>query len=99
MKKGVRIRGFLEEEKFVVIENWNDKRALLFGSEELRTEGGQYRGRRFTKTMNADTGEWTVASVGDTKSWSKRTHMTSDTTSSSIFGGSHLCSVAALAPL
>lgn len=36
----------------------------------------------------------------DTKSWSKRAHMTtSDTTSSSIFGGNRLWPVVALAPL
>jgi len=69
-------------EERVVIEKLNDKPILSFGPGGLRTEGGQYSGRMFAKTTNADDkGEWTM-SVGDPKSWSKRTHVTTSNTTS-----------------
>ena len=66
----------------MVIEDLSDKRIFSFGPRGLRTDGGPYRGRKFAKTMNADDKvEWTM-SVGDSTSWSKRTHMTTSNTTS-----------------
>ena len=71
-----------EVEEFVVIEDLRDKRIFSFGPRGLWIDGGQYRGRKFAKTMNADDKVELEMSVGDSTSWSERTHMTTSNTTS-----------------